>query len=150
MVDENNDDRSSDDAGPSDKQLPIRKARKCNYVSSGGIPCGAYAMDRSDTCWFHSQDAEVVRKRQDALSLGGKSKQTDPTDIKVGQLKDPDSLRRVLQDAIAALVSGRMHPKQAGALASLSNCLLKVLEVSDLRTRLEAVEDAIRDKEYDK
>ncbi len=130
--------------GP-DNNITPRSDGLCAHIMDSGEHCRAAPLRGKRYCAMHDPDYQEIMDL--ARSRGGKRQIATPVEgFKAGPIKDTDQLRKTLEKGINALIDGRLHPRQATALASLCNCLLKTLELSDLTERLETVEDKLRDR----
>ena len=115
---------------------------RCNAKTTAGKQCRA-AASKGGLCRLHA-DPSV------AASMGRKSGQARRTKDLLAQEWAELSPPRTAQEVRVALggfisdVRGRrLDPKVAGTLGYLANVLLKSIEVSDVQTRLGALESVL-------
>lgn len=112
----------------------------CEYVRPDGSPCGAYKVHGSRFCMAHTpQLAEVM---QAARSKGGKRPWSmDLGDWQEMDLKTLEDSRQFMSMALNDLRAGRIPPQLMTAIASGVQALSKVLDMIDLESRLEKIEE---------
>jgi hypothetical protein len=114
----------------------------CNAKTTAGKPCRAAAV-KGGLCTLHAHP-------QMAVEMGRKSGQARRTKDLMAQehaeLSPPGTaqeVRVVLGRFIADVRARRLDPKVAATLGNLANVLLKSIEVSDVETRLAALESVL-------
>lgn len=110
--------------------------------------CNCNALKGDTRCFWHSEDLEVIQKRQEARRRGGKTKaqrkrkvaRTVPSSNDA--IKTAADVRRVLSQALDELRAIKAKDRIAVIRATgyISNVLLKAIEVSDLEARITALE----------
>jgi len=109
---------------------------KCRAKNKAGKPCAAPAVEGADRCVMHSGRA---------AELGGKGGRRrsvySPDRLKeFAPPKTAAELRDLLAQSITEIRSGKLDPKLANSISYLGTGFLRALEVSDLETRLAALE----------
>ena len=131
-------------------QKPTRGT--CNAHTKSGAKCHAPVYVLSDgtalpTCYFHTKAGkcpEVDQKRREAATRGGKVTRYNTTlDVNQSAIKDASGVSKVLATTLEALGSGTLDPRQATAIATLANALIKSLELELEDTRLSELEARI-------
>jgi len=109
---------------------------KCHAKTKAGKPCGAPATQGTDRCVMHSgRAAELGSKggrRRVIYSLDGLKDFAPP--------KTAADLRDLIAESIIEIRTGKLDPKMANSISYLGTGFLRALEVSDLETRLRALE----------
>src|SRR5215469_5668794 len=109
---------------------------KCRAKTKAGKPCRAPAAEGTDRCVMHSgRAAELGSKggrRRAIYSLDGLKDFAPP--------KTAADLRDLIAESIIEIRTGKLDPKLANSISYLGSGFLRALEVSDLETRLQALE----------
>lgn len=109
---------------------------KCHGKNEAGKPCGAPAAGGTNRCVMHSGRAAELG------SSGGRRRAVyNPESLK--QFSAPKSaadLRDLLAQSIIEIRSGKLDPKLANSISYLGTGFLRALEVSDVESRLAALE----------
>jgi len=109
---------------------------KCHALNKAGKSCGAPAAEGTDRCVMHSGRAAELG------SKGGRRRVINSPD----GLKDfapprtAADLRDLIAQSIIEIRTGKLDPKMANSISYLGTGFLRALEVSDLETRLRALE----------
>ncbi len=126
--------------GGTDEQQEMNS--RCNAKTTAGKRCRAAAV-KGGLCSLHA-DPQI------AVEMGRKSGQARRTKDLLAQehaeLSPPGTAQEVrvaLGGFISDVRGRRLDPKVAGTLGYLSNVLLKSIEVSDIETRLAAIESVL-------
>jgi len=109
---------------------------KCRAKNKAGKACAAPAVEGADRCVMHSgRAAEIGSKggRRRAVYSPDNLKHFEPP-------KTAADLRDLLAQSITEIRSGKLDPKLANSISYLGTGFLRALEVSDLETRLTALE----------
>lgn len=115
---------------------------KCLYRDNKK-QCSAHAMRNSQFCFYHNPDISNQEKKL-AQTKGGKDKNG-----RIKRAMPKISIRTtqgvvvLLENTINAVRGAQMDVRIANCLGFLSGHLLKALEVSELASRLEAVEETL-------
>jgi hypothetical protein len=113
-------------------------SKRCSEKNKKGKRCGAWAVAGATRCALHL-DPERASK------LGSKSRdkragrsQTDapPMDLP----KTASDVKNALATTMVQVYAGTMDAKTANTLAYLGMSLLRAIEVSDIESRLDALE----------
>ena len=109
---------------------------KCRAKNKAGKPCGAPAVGDTNRCVMHSgRAAELGSKggrRRAAHSPDGLKEFSAP--------KSASDLRDLLAQSIVEIRTGKLDPKLANSISYLGSGFLRAIEVSDLESRLAALE----------
>lgn len=111
--------------------------RVCQSTRRDGSPCRAPALPGKPFCFAHDPDMQSVRL--EGARRGGRHK------ARVERLRRlmPEDLRDVfdvLKTALGEVHGGSLKPSQASAMATLATALCRVLEGSDLASRVADLE----------
>ncbi len=109
---------------------------KCRAKNKAGKPCSAPAVGDTNRCVMHSGRAVELG------SKGGRRRTIhSPDGLK--ELSAPKSaadLRDLLAQSIVEIRTGKLDPKLANSISYLGSGFLRAIEVSDLESRLAALE----------
>ena len=113
---------------------------------SGGKRCRAFALRGSDPprCIRHSEDPEVIRRREESDRKGGAvtAVRTLPATTLPPRLYTAGDVRDLLAETIQQVRTGAIDTRTANAVGYLASVLLRAVEGHDLEARLEALEGA--------
>jgi len=120
--------------------------QKCAATNARGEPCNAYAGAGSEFCFWHDPARAADRAR--ARSKGGKARHgrhlaTDDGADPV-QVQDVSDILALLARALNDVLALENSIQRGRAVGYLCGQALKVLEVSELNGRLEALETIIK------
>jgi hypothetical protein len=109
---------------------------KCRAKNKAGKPCRAPAVGSTNYCVMHSgRAAELGSKggrRRAAYSPDGLKEFSAP--------KSAADLRDLLAQSIIEIRIGKLDPKLANSISYLGSGFLRAIEVSDLESRVAALE----------
>jgi hypothetical protein len=113
-------------------------SKRCSANNRNGKRCGAWAAAEVDKCALHS-DPELAAK------MGSKHgrRATLPSQPAPANMMPPKTacdVRDALANTMAQVHARQIDAKTANALAYLATSLLRAIEVSDLESRLDALE----------
>jgi len=113
----------------------------CRGKRKDGKPCGAHAVHGSDRCYLHSAGnrASLLGKQGRTAQLVAQQS-ARPILPEVEPPESLEDLQTLVAKAIAATMTGRLQPKAANAVASLSSVLTGILKATDLAERIAALE----------
>jgi hypothetical protein len=114
----------------------------CNATTTAGKRCRAAAV-KDGLCSLH---ADPKRASEMGRKSGQARRTKDLLAEERAELSPPRTAQEVrvaLGQFIADVRSKRLDPKVAGTLGYLANVLLKSIEVSDVETRLAALESVL-------
>ena len=109
---------------------------KCRAKNKAGKPCSAPAVGETNRCVMHSgRSVELGRK-------GGRRRTVySPDSLKeFSAPKSAADLRDLLAQSIVEIRTGKLDPKLANSISYLGSGFLRAIEVSDLESRLAALE----------
>jgi general stress protein YciG len=122
--------------------MPLKRSKphpaQCKATTPSGEPCRA-KPHKEGLCFFHSDPkkaAELGRKggrRRAVYSPDGLKEFAAP--------RSAADLRDLLAQSIIEIRSGKLDPKLANSISYLGAGFLRALEVSDLETRLQTLEE---------
>jgi Stress-induced bacterial acidophilic repeat motif len=121
--------------------MPLKRSKPASAqskaITASGDQCKA-KPHKDSLCFFHSDPqraAELGRK-------GGRRKATiRPDDLQeLAAPKTPADLKHLMAQSIVELRARKLDPKVANAISYLGAGFLRAHEVSDLETRLQALE----------
>ena len=110
---------------------------KCRAKNKGGRGCGAPAVGGTNRCVMHSGRAAELG------SKGGR-RRTVYAPENLREFPPPKSaadLRDLLAQSIIEIRNGKLEPKVANSISYLGAGFLRAIEVSDLESRLAALEE---------
>ena len=122
--------------------MPLKRSKplpaQCKATTPSGEPCRA-KPHKEGLCFFHSDPkkaAELGRK-------GGRHRAVySPDGLKeFAAPRSAADLRDLLAQSIIEIRSGKLDPKLANSISYLGAGFLRALEVSDLETRLQTLEE---------
>ena len=111
---------------------------QCEHKKRDGKRCGARSLIGQNCCAIHAQPGRAA----ELGSKGGRRRAV----YSAGDLKDfaapktAADLRDLLAESIVEIRAGKLDPRVANALGYLGASYLRALEVSDLESRLDALE----------
>ncbi len=110
---------------------------RCREKNKEGKPCGAPALEGADHCVMHSGRAAELG------SKGGRRRTVySPDGLKeFAAPRSAADLRDLLAQSIIEIRAGKLDPKLANSISYLGAGFLRALEVSDLETRLQTLEE---------
>jgi len=113
----------------------------CGGKTKAGAPCRAPAGP-DGFCFFHAHPDLAHALGQ----IGGRKNRTQIRKSSVLEPLSGMSLRDILSEAIREVGSRKMTPRNAGALAQLSNSVHRVLPTADLERRLARIEQQLAEQ----
>jgi hypothetical protein len=110
---------------------------RCQASTKSGKPCRA-AATAGGLCFFHANPA----KASELGRIGGRRKRPSAAAIAdpLPKLDKVIAVRDAIDQLVADVYAGKVHPRVAAALAPLLNLQLRTLEATDLEQRLAKVE----------
>lgn len=119
--------------------------RQCGHVKGDGTRCGAAAPAGSAFCYFH--DPEKAAARRESNQRGGRARSRRAAVLPEGTADLPLASMADVAGLLAATINqtrrGELDCRVANAVGYLAATLAKVLEKSDLETRIAALEAAL-------
>jgi len=110
----------------------------CRATRRDGEPCRAKAGP-SGYCFGH--DPGLAQRHEEGRSMGGRNRATV---ARVGKLFQGDGeivdVLSLLKTALVETYAGALDARAAGALASLSNALVRMHEIGTLELRIKVLE----------
>src|SRR5271167_4680295 len=126
--------------------MPLKRSKPtlahCKATMSSGGRCKA-RPHKNGLCFFHSDP-----KRAAELGRKGGRRNRHPYETPLQPVAAPESagdVKRMLAESMAEVRTRKMDPKLGTTLAYIGTSLLKAIEVSDLETRLRALETPTAD-----
>src|SRR5436305_15214811 len=110
-------------------------SRRCKAKTSAGSPCRAPATE-GGLCFFHANPDKVRALGQ----AGGRKNRQHAVEPTLPAALNVAGVREILAQAILDVRANTLTPRAAGALAQLSNSLLRIIQVSELEERLGKLE----------
>jgi hypothetical protein len=111
---------------------------QCEHEKRDGKRCRARALTGQNRCAIHAQPGRAAElgskggRRRAVFSAGDLREFAAP--------KTAADLRDLLAESIIEIRAGKLDPRVANALGYLGASYLRALEVSDIETRLDALE----------
>jgi hypothetical protein len=118
---------------------------QCKQKKQDGRRCGAPAVTGKTLCALHGDPGRAA-----ALGRRGGRRRAmySPTDLReFAPPKTAADLRDLLAESIIEIRAGKLDPRVANALGYLGASYLRALEVSDVESRLDALEVTQRAQE---
>jgi hypothetical protein len=114
-------------------------SERCLAKNRNGKRCGAWAVTGKAKCAPH---LDPERAAQMGAKHGGRSALPLHTDaVPIEPPKTAGDIRNVLANTMSQVHSRKMDVRIANSLAYISTSLLRAIEVSDLESRLAALEE---------
>ena len=108
----------------------------CKAKTVGGEPCRAPAME-GGLCFLHGNPESAKALGQ----LGGqKNRRLTVVDLEVPDKMTLSDLMRLNAHTMHLVLSGKLQPRAATAIAQLSNAQLRVMQGADLEARIAMLE----------
>ena len=116
------------------------KAAQCPTINKDGTPCGGTVLPGATFCIFHDPDRAELRR--EASRKGGKAKSNTARARKkyVEGGLEPDQLQGLIGSTIVGVLSGRIAPNVANAVAALARTAVVVRDAAEVEERLAALE----------
>jgi hypothetical protein len=116
----------------------------CSATKPDGSKCQAAAIPRSQFCFFH--DPSKADRRREAQAQGGRQNRIKTLDPSVPDvnLRDGRDATALISQTINQVRRGEIDPRVANSIGYLANILIKSVERSELETRIEQLEAAIK------
>jgi hypothetical protein len=114
----------------------------CSGKTKAGTSCRAPAGP-DGLCFFHAHP-DLARNLG---HIGGLKNRSQVRELSSDEPLGGASLQHILSEAIREVGSRKMTPRNAAALAQLSNSLHRVLPTADLERRLARIEQQLAEKE---
>ncbi len=118
---------------------------QCEHRKRDGKRCGARALTGQTLCGMHAQPGRAA----ELGSKGGRRRSVFSA-CNLREFEAPKTaadLRDLLAESIVEIRAGKLDPRIANALGYLGASYLRALEVSDVKSRLDALEGAERSQE---
>src|SRR3974390_2111069 len=113
-------------------------SKRCSAKNRNGEQCGAWAVTHGEKCALHSDRGRASRLGSNHGRKAGFASPADATPMQPP--KTAGDVRDALANAMSEVYARQMDAKTANALAYLGTSLLRGIEVSDLESRLAALE----------
>ena len=115
---------------------------RCIHKSKNGQPCKTWAQRNRRYCFFHDPDKSQSRK--EAQSRGGRLKPAMAREAIA--LKSAKDVAGFVGELINGIRLGTVNKTDAGILSTLSQTLLRAIELGELEERVEQLEATVGDK----
>jgi len=116
-------------------------SEKCQAKTAAGKPCRAAPM-AGGLCFLHA-NPDKVRSLGQVGGRRNRNRTSDfamqPSEINAAKLSD------IVAQAIVDVMSNTLAPRNAGAVAQLSNNFMKINQMTDLEQRVAKLEHAARE-----
>jgi hypothetical protein len=111
---------------------------QCQHKKRDGKRCGAPALTGQARCAIHAEPGRAA----ELGSRGGRRRATYRSAFlrEFAAPKTAADLRELLAESIIEIRAGKLDPRIANALGYLGASYLRALEVSDIESRLDALE----------
>src|SRR5258707_3970283 len=111
---------------------------QCKHKKRDGERCGASALKGETRCAMHAEPGRAA----ELGSKGGRRRAAYTSDDlrEFAAPKTAADLRDLLAESIIEIRAGKLDPRVANALGYLGASYLRALEVSDIESRLDALE----------
>jgi len=117
-------------------------AAKCKHIKEDGNRCDSYVITGSDYCFSH--DPERSEEKIAAVTKGGlqiKRPRVCGDNIRITKARD---VMMLLARCINEVRQGQLSPKEANAVGYLANILLGAIKETDIETKIEEVQNALK------
>src|SRR5260370_20726259 len=114
-------------------------SKRCSANNRNGKGCGAWAAAGLDKCALHS-DPELAAKMGSKHGRRATLSSSQPAAAPMMPPKTAGDVRDALANTMAQVHARQIDTKTANALAYLATSLLRAIEVSELESRLDALE----------
>ena len=123
--------------------------KRCKATNRTGAPCNAYAVSRSDFCYWHDPERADERRANSARGGHARHGRTIGTtgDADPVKLESVADVLPILASEITTLLTLEKSVSRARAVGYLAGVVIKTFEVSELQERVAAVEAALRARE---
>ena len=117
---------------------------QCTYVKPNKTQCRARALKGSNYCFFHSKEKEVIKKRKQASTKGGRSSK-----VRISYPRDNIPLNNIsevlemLEKVINEVRMGNIEVNRANSIGYLSSLMLKGFDQMDVVTKIQSIERAL-------
>lgn len=120
--------------------------KKCKDKNRRGEPCGAWAVEHSDYCFWH--DPILARARAAARRRGGQARHgrhigTTGAPVKPVVIEDVGDVVKLLERTIGDVLTLEKSIGRARAIGYLAGVTLRAFEVGDLEERITALEERL-------
>jgi len=115
-------------------------SRQCEFIKAAGGRCEAKCVSDSSFCYFHHP--QLVEKRTEARRRGGLHRYAkgEPGNYLI---ESPGDILMVLVDSLNQATALPNTAGRAKAIGYVASILLKTFELSELHTRLAALEKKV-------
>lgn len=114
---------------------------QCAHVRTNGERCRGYAVTGSRFCFAH--DPAQADKRDDARRRGGEAGKVEPLPESTLTVRTMADVLELIETTINDVRAGRVDVKVANAVGYLANVSVKVIQQTDIESRLEALESVL-------
>jgi hypothetical protein len=120
-------------------------SNKCAAINLDGSSCEAYAVNDSLYCWVH--EPSLADKRTEARRTGGRArKYIDGIPVNIDNI---DDVLDIVSEVIGNLKNMDISVSQSRALLSSAETAMKALELKELTSRVERLEELLGEKDYE-
>ena len=120
---------------------------QCTHIKTNETRCRGYALAGSTYCFAH--DPAQATKRREAQQKGGEAgRAATLPESELSVLKMSDVLE-LMETTINDVRAGRLDVKVANAIGYLANVSVKVIQQTDIESRLEALESVLEPETLD-
>ena len=121
------------------------QSKRCRGTNTQGEPCEAIPMEGEAYCFFHHPDRreERLEARREGGRQGRLNVLKDVSDLRLERVGD---VTRLLAETINHVRTGRLDPRIGNTVGYLAGILLKALEQGEVEARLNALEQAVRQR----
>jgi hypothetical protein len=114
---------------------------QCAYIRPNGRQCGGFAVNGSRLCFAH--DPAQAPKRDDARRRGGSAGRIAPLPESTLTVRTMSDVLELMETTINDVRAGRVDVRIANAIGYLANVSVKVIQQTDIETRLQALESVL-------
>lgn len=119
---------------------------QCKHINNVGQQCKAPALKADEFCYFHTQKADIVRKRDKARKNGGLNRHRG--EIKLDntiQIDNMADIKALLSLTLNELRANKINANNARCIGYLASILSIIIEKGDFEERLKAIEERLDD-----
>ena len=114
----------------------------CQAKNKQGEPCGAAAMIGDEFCYQHSP--KVADERAEARKLGGyRSRRKHSNGQAPAKVRTIEDVLKLLEYSLSETLELENSIARGRLLVALADSFIKALDVGDLETRMQRLEDQL-------
>jgi hypothetical protein len=119
---------------------------QCKKIKSDGNNCNAYAMTGFEYCYLHNPKVPGDEKKSIQAKGGSAQLSRIEEPLDALSIKQPKDVVRLLEDTINQVRAGVIDVKVANCIGVLSGQLIKAMEITQIKSKVEIIERAILER----